>query len=166
MAILNIDTTNIDPTPRFDPIPAGEYPVIITASELKYTKDKTGQYIELMLEIQDGEYSGRKLFDRLNLFNNNRQAVEIAQRQLAQICHAVGVLQVHDSEQLHYKPLIAIVRVRHAKDGYEAKNEVKGYKAASGAPVQTNFQRPAAPTAPASNPAPQRAVAPWAKASA
>lgn len=156
MAILNFDSTHIDPTPRFDPIPAGDYPVIITASEMKLTKDGTGQYLELTMEVQAGEFQGRKLFDRLNLNNNNRQAVEIAQRQLSQIAHAVGVLQVADSEQLHFKPLIAMVKVRAAREGYDASNEIKGYKAAAGAPIAMTHA--AAPVA-----AP-RAAAPWAKA--
>lgn len=166
MAILNLDMSNIDPTPRFDPLPAGEYPVIITASEMKFTKNGDGQYLELTLEVQGGEFAGRKLFDRLNLHNTNRQAVEIAQRQLSQICHAVGFLQVQDSEQLHYKPLVAIVRIEPGRDGYEPKNVIKGYKAAAdNAPV---MQNPAAQ--PAQQQAPRApfgaAAAPWAKATA
>lgn len=166
MAQLNIDCTGIDPSPRFDPIPAGDYAVIITASEMKFTKTGDGQYLELTLEVQGGEFSGRKLFDRLNLHNSNRQAVEIAQRQLSQICHAVGVLQVADSEQLHYKPLVAMVKLRPAREQYEASNEIKGYKAASGAPVQTQFQRPTVPTADVTPAAPARAAAPWKKRAA
>jgi len=164
MAQLNMDVSGIDPTPRFDPIPAGDYPVIITASEMKFTKDGSGQYLELTLEIQGGEFAGRKLFDRLNLHNSNRQAVEIAQRQLSQICHAVGVLQVADSEQLHLKPLVAMVKLRPASGQYDASNEIKGYKAASGAPVQTQFQRPTAP--PTATRPPTRAAAPWEKKAA
>lgn len=166
MANLNgtFDATNIDPTPRFDPLPAGEYPVIITASELKFTKSGDGQYLELTLEVQGGEFAGRKLFDRLNIHNSNRQAVEIAQRQLSQICHAIGVLQVKDSEQLHFKPLVAIVRIEPGKDGYEPRNVIKGYKAAAGAPV---MQKPASAPQPAqtASRAPfGAAAAPWAKA--
>lgn len=162
MAQLNFDSNGIDPTPRFDPIPAGDYPVIITGSEMKFTKDGSGQYLELALEVQGGEFANRKLFDRLNLHNSNRQAVEIAQRQLSQICHAVGVLQVADSEQLHFKPLTATVSLRPARGEYAASNDIKGYKAASGAPVNTQFQRPTANVAPP--PAFARsAAAPWEK---
>lgn len=164
MALLNMDVSGIDPTPRFDPIPAGDYPVIITASEMKNTKDGSGQYLELTLEIQGTEFSGRKLFDRLNLYNSNRQAVEIAQRQLSQIAHAVGVLQVADSEQLHYKPLIAMVKVRPAREQYDASNEIKGYKVAAGAPVQTQFQRPTSSAAPSPMQPPgamSRPAMPW-----
>ena len=145
MATINIDTSHIDPSPRFDPLPAADYPVIITESETKLTKDGTGQYLQLKLEIQGGEYSGRVLFDRLNLWNNSAQAKEIAHRQLAQIAHAVGVLQVADSEQLHCKPLIASVKVRPASGSYEASNDIKGYKAGAGAPVmQQPFAAPQA----------------------
>lgn len=164
MATINFDSTNIDPAPRFDPIPAGDYPAIVTASQMKQTKTGTGSYLELELQIQDGEFSGRKLFDRLNLDNENRQTVEIAQRQLSQICHAVGVLQVADSEQLHFKPLTAIVALKPAKGEYSASNEVKGYKAAQGAPVSAQFQAPRAGVPPQQfTPPPQASaqIPPW-----
>ena len=90
MATIQFDATHIDPTPRFDPIPAGDYTVIISESETRLTKDGSGQYLQLKLEVQGGEFAGRTLFDRLNLWNNARQAQEIAQRTLSQICHAVG----------------------------------------------------------------------------
>lgn len=154
MALLNIDTTHIDPTPRFDPLPAGDYNVIITESETRLTKDGSGQYLQLKLEVQGGEFSGRVLFDRLNLWNNNATAKEIAHRQLAQIAHAVGALQVADSEQLHFKPLVATVKLRPARDNFEASNEVKGYKQAAGAPVmQQPFNAPRASAPQAAAPA-------------
>jgi hypothetical protein len=158
------DATHVDPTPRFDPIPAGDYPVIITESQFKYTKDNNGQYLELRLEVQSGEFAGRLVFDRLNLFNHNRQAVEIAQRQLSQICHAVGVMQITDSEQLHYKPLMAMVKVRAASGQYDASNEVKGYKPLpNAAPVMQPPRAAAAPparqAAPPAPPARQAAAA-------
>lgn len=149
MAQIQFDATHIDPTPRFDPLPAGDYNAIITESETKLTKDGSGQYLQLKLEVQNGEFAGRTLFDRLNLWNNNRQAQEIAQRALSQICHAVGVLQVNDSQELHNKPLIATVKVRPARENYEANNEIKGYKASASIPVaQQPFTAPRATAAP------------------
>jgi hypothetical protein len=152
MATIQFDATHIDPTPRFDPLPAGDYPVIISESETRLTKDGSGQYLQIKLEVQGGEFAGRTLFDRLNLWNNNRQAQEIAQRTLSQICHAVGVLQVTDSQQLHNKPLIASVKIRQAQGSYEASNEIKGYKAGGGVPVMPHqpFAAPQAskPSAP------------------
>lgn len=130
MASIQFNAANIAPSQVFAPLPAGDYNAIITESEVKPTKDGQGQYLQIKLQVQGGEFSGRTLFDRLNLWNNNQQAQEIAQRALSAICHAVGVLQVGDSQELHNRPLIATVKVKPASGNYEANNEIKGYKAA------------------------------------
>ena len=160
MALLNFDASTIDPTNTFDAIPAGEYEVIITDSTLKATKDGTGQYLELKLEIQSGQYHGRNLWDRLNLQNRNATAVQIAQRQLSQICHATGVMQVAESSMLHNRPMIAKVAVRQ-EPGRDPSNEVKGYRTANAnvAAAGAAFQRPAAPAAPQA-----ASVPPWNRA--
>ena len=130
MANLSFNAANVSPSVVYAPLPAGDYQAIITESETKATKDGQGQYLQLKLQIQGGEFAGRVLFDRLNLWNNNQQAQEIAQRALSAICHAVGILQVGDSQELHNRPLIATVKVKPASGNYEANNEIKGYKAA------------------------------------
>lgn len=161
MAQLNFDATHVDITNHYEAIPAGDYEAMVTDSQKKSTKDGSGQYLELTLEIQSGQFQGRKIWDRLNLQNRNAKAVEIAQRQLGQLAHATGVLQVADSEQLHHKPVIVKVSVRQ-KPGRDPSNEVKGYKAISGGGVAPAFQAPRAPVAPAS--APAAAPLPWARA--
>lgn len=165
---MNFDATQVDPTNQFDVIPAGEYEVMITESERKFTKSGDGAYLQLTLEIQSGEFQGRKLFDRLNLENSNRTAVDIAQRQLSQICHAVGVMQVSDSEQLHYKPMIAKVKVRPPRGEYDASNEIGGYLALNGAKPQPKHTAAAFHSTPHATPQrtaqPQKPAAtpPWA----
>ena len=153
MAQINpFDATQVSPESQFAPVPNGDYPVVITESEVKPTKDGAGQHLQLTLEVIDGHYKGRKIWDRLNLWNKNSTAVEIAQRALSQICHAIGVLQVQDTVMLHNKPLVATLAVRAAGGGYDESNDVKGYKAYSSGP---------APVAPAVNaPAAQPAAAP------
>ena len=165
MAQLNFDASGIDTTNQFDAIPAGDYEGMVTSSEMKSTKDGTGQYLELTLEIQSGQFQGRRLWDRLNLTNRNPKAVEIAQKQLAQLCHATGVLQVSDSQQLHNRPVVIKVSAK-ADDQRGMVNEIKGYKAkAAGAQAQFVAPRVQAPAAAASA---QRAAAPlpWARATA
>lgn len=153
MAQINpFDATQVSPESQFAPVPDGDYPVVITESEVKPTKDGAGQYLQLTLEVIDGHHKGRKIWDRLNLWNKNSAAVEIAQRALSQICHAIGVLQVQDTVMLHNKPLVATLAVRAAGGGHDESNDVKGYKAYSSGP---------APVAPAVNaPAAQPAAAP------
>lgn len=127
-SFLDFDATQVDPTNTFDPVPAGDYEVMITDSEEKNTANGNGKYLQLTVQIQSGEFTGRTLFDRLNLDNPNRTAVEIAQRQLSQICHAIGELRLTDSRQLHEKPLLAKVKVRPARGEFEASNLIAGYK--------------------------------------
>jgi hypothetical protein len=155
MAELSFDATQIDPSQQFEAIPPGKYKVQIVASEMRPTKDGNGQYLWLEQEILEGEYQGRRLWDRLNLANANAQAVEIAQRTLSALCHAVGELHVADSEQLHFKPLIATVRVRAARDGYDASNEIRGYESAG-----TVAAKPAAQNTPLGTTQEQAAVKP------
>lgn len=131
MAQINFNAAQVSPESQFTPVPNGDYPVVITESEMKPTRNGDGQYLQLVLEIIDGPYKGRKVWDRLNLVNSNSTAVEIAQRALSQICHAVNHLNLQDSVDLHNKPLVAKLVVRQ-QPGYDDTNEVKEYKAASG----------------------------------
>ena len=128
----NFNASEIEPQGSFEPIPAGWYTAMIVDSEMKATKNGTGEYLQLRLDIIDGDHQGRVLFDRLNLNNQNQTAVEIAQRQLSAICRAVGVMQPQDSSDLHDKPLRVKVAIRPAGNGYEASNEVKAYEQAQG----------------------------------
>lgn len=131
MAAINFDATTVAPNASFDPLPAGWYNANITGSEMKPTKDGSGAYIQLELTILDGQYANRKVFDRLNVQNNSKVAQEIAYATLSSICHATGVIQVQDTSQLHGIPMEVKLSVRPASDGYEAANDVKGYRASS-----------------------------------
>jgi hypothetical protein len=181
MALLgmNFDATQVAPQESFAAIPSGDYPAQILKTEMRATKDGNGQYLWLEHEIIDGDFKGRLLWNNLNLVNASAEAVQIARRQLSAICHAIGEMNVTDSEQLHFKPFIVSVKLKPAgfreKNGYvttDAKNEIGGYKAASGPGVQVRSapqtqapqaSRPAAQTAPAAQPAKQ---APWSRARA
>jgi len=128
--ISGFNAEEVEPQDSFEPIPAGWYTCLITDSEMKATKNGQGEYLQLRLEVSEGDYENRVLFDRLNLSNPNQTAVEIAQRQLSAICRAVGVMQPKDSSDLHDVPLRVKISVRPASDGYDASNEVKAYDAA------------------------------------
>lgn len=137
------DATNIDTTSQYDAIPADDYEAMVTGSAMKTTRDGSGEYLELTLEIQSGQFQGRRLWDRLNLRNRNAKAVEIAQKQLAQLCHAVNVLQVQTPEQLHNRPFVMKVSVKNDPER-GMSNEVKGYKARAAMQQAPAFQAPRA----------------------
>jgi hypothetical protein len=146
----------------FSPLPAGEYLMQVIESELKDTKTGNGQQLVLTLEVMDGPSSGRKVWDRLNIRHTNADAQRIAQRGLADLCLAVGLPSIRNSEELHFKPFTAKVTIREDKTGqYGPSNNVR-YKTGAGRPAggQTQAHRPA--SQPASN---SGANKPWKKAS-
>jgi len=136
--LAGIDTSNTEPEVGFEPMPAGKYPVMITASEIKQTKAGTGGYLQLRFDVIDGQFKGRVLFDRLNLWNPNEKAVSIAKSSLKAIEMALGLQGgVGDSSELHDKPLVANVKYKPASGNFDAGNEIKGYEAYTAhAPVQ------------------------------
>jgi len=150
------DATGIEPTTGYNVLPAGKYRAQIVESEMRVTRNGMGQFLWLMLDIIEGQYQGRKLFDQLNLVNSNPQTVEIAQRTLSAICHATGKLQVNDSVDLHLVPMTIQVGVKPPKDGYSEKNTIR-YLVPEKAPVAPAYQ--AAPAASQTPAAP--AAAPW-----
>lgn len=125
------DATTIDPlNGGFDPIPEGDYEAMIVKSENKMTKAGTGSYLELQLQIISGEYAKRLVWTRLNLKNPSTKAVEMAKRELAAICYAVGVLRPQTKEALHNIPVIIHIVKKDDGRGGET-NEIKAWKAKS-----------------------------------
>ena len=156
------DAANVDPNAGFELYPAGKYLAQIVASEMRPTKDGRGQYLFIELDILDGQFVGRKLFDRLNLVNDNPDTVDIAKRALSSICRACAQMQVKDSEQLHLIPLIADVRVRPPKGQYGESNSIRYLPSKSVAHVAQ--AAPAAPATQAHSPAASPAASgglPW-----
>ncbi len=141
MSNLNFNAETVEPQSDFSPIPAGEYLVMVTSSEIKDTKSGQGQYLQMTLQVLDGAYKNRLVFDRINTQNTNPIAQEIGQRALSALCHAVNVLHISNSFQLHNIPFIARLVVTKS-DQYGNSNEVKAYKSAAG-------KKPAVHTSPA-----------------
>ena len=165
MAIFaqTFDANSVEPS-NFDVFPAGKYLAQIVSSEMRPTKDGRGQYLFLELDILEGPFAGRKLFDRLNLVNDNPDTVDIATRTLSSICRATGQMQVKDSEQLHLIPLIADVRVRPPKGQNGESNSIRYLPRNAAAPATrapvAYASAPAPATAPAPQPQPATPVAP------
>ena len=160
---MTFNSEDVPEREDFSPVPPGTYTAMIVASELKETS-KGGQMIVLELDIQEGDHSGRKLFERLNIKNDNQKAVDIAFRTLGEIVKAVGKKTIKDTEELHNKRLLVDVRVEPAKAYVDKEgnsqpgspqNSIKKYspasgavstpKAQSGATVESNAEQKAAP---------------------
>lgn len=157
MAFLNFNAANVNPNQKsFDPIPAGNYVAQIIQSEINPTKSGAGQILNLQFQILEGEFANRIIFINLNIQNPNAQAEQIAQQQLSAICHAVGVMQLQDTTQLHNKPMAIKVKIR--KDGqYGDRNEISRFDALRQPAVAPQGYNPP----PAAAPTTAAAVKPW-----
>lgn len=113
-------------TVGFQPLPAGDYQIIIIASEKVLTKRGDGERLNLTLEVTDGKYKGRKLYDGLNIRNPNETAQEIGIAHLSNICRCVGVITPRDSSELHNRKFYCSVIVKQSMNGGD-RNTVKSY---------------------------------------
>ena len=143
--LRGFDANTVEPATPFETIPAGKYLAVISASEMKPNKAGTGQFLELIFTIVEGEHKNRQVWGRLNLENPNELAMKIAQAELSALCRAVGVLTPNDSVELHNLPLVIKVRCKRRKDTDEIVNEIGGYEkreAITGKPQQAPTNTP------------------------
>lgn len=134
MAFLDFNAADVAPAQAFEPIPAGDYDAKIISSEIKPTTNGAGTRLNLTFEIIGGEHNGRKVFEGLNIkHTTSEKAQQIGQEQLSAICHAIGVMNLRDTNQLHGIPMQIKVKVRAAttddrgQEVYAARNEIKGW---------------------------------------
>ncbi len=163
--LKGFDASAVPEQQEFSPLPEGRYAVIATASETKPTARGNGEYLQFTFEVIDGACKGRKLWARLNLRNQSQTAVDIAQRELAAICRAVGVITPSDSSELHNKPLFVTVSVE-LDDRNRQTNVIKKYESVTATMQQTQTAPPetSAPTAQWTPPAASGApTPPWVK---
>jgi hypothetical protein len=74
MSTIKIDVSNPDlgKQPDFHPFPTGKYQFCVSKPLIITKAQKTeNMIINLELEISDGEYKGRKVFDRLTLIKSS-----------------------------------------------------------------------------------------------
>lgn len=146
--------------------PPEGWPMVITASAMKPTANDPNQgFLEMEVQIIEGEHSGEKGTYRLNLYNANEKAVEIANRQLSALCHVTGQLNAVDSSQLHNQPFRGVVGLQKKKAADEPdRTEIKGVKHMDGADPgkggSASTTQPSAPVAPPQPPVQQAAPAP------
>lgn len=133
MDFTNFDARTVEAPKSFEPIPANWYKVVVASAEIKATKAMTGSYIRLELEVIEGDYAGRRIYENLNTENENQTTKDIAIRQFGSLCRAIHTFTLRDLSDLYNKPFMAKVGIKAARDGYEASNRIMQYAALDGA---------------------------------
>jgi len=130
MAGLSFNASTVEAKMGMDPVPQGTYRVAIVESEQREPEGKA-PYLLIQMQILEGEHKGRNLRTILNLAHEKESVRKMAASELSCICHAVGVLNVQDSVELHNIPMMVDVVVTPPKDGYDAGNRIKKYSSIS-----------------------------------
>jgi hypothetical protein len=161
MAFLG-ETFSTDSLPvsdrSYDLIPEGWYNATITKAELNNTKAGTGQKIDMRYDITGPTQQGRVVFGTVNVRNQSQKAEEIGRQQLGEIMRAIGVANITDSDELIGGSICIRVKIKPAENGYDARNEVSGFKSGSGVLPQV-----AATSAPEPTAQPGGSKPPWQK---
>jgi hypothetical protein len=145
---FSVDSVPVS-TSNYDPIPAGWYNAVINGAEVKSTKAGTGKYLNMRYDITGENHAGRVVFGMITVQNPNTTAETIGQQQLGELCRAIGKAVLNDTDELLGATLSIKVAIS-AREGYDPRNEVKGFKALKGG-------MPSVPSAPAQS----SGKAPW-----
>jgi hypothetical protein len=144
-------------TSSFDPLPEGWYNVTIAGAEVKNTKAGTGQYIAIKYTVTGPTHQGRVVFGNLNIKNPNPRAEEIGREQLGAMMRAIGLSKIKDTDQLIGGSLSIKLSIQRDPT-YGESNDVKAFKAISGATLPSPSATPQSAPAPA-----PAATPPWAR---
>ncbi len=147
-----------------EPLPAGDYELVIEEAKLCTTKDGAGKY----LKIKFRSANNRVLWTNINILNKSAQAQQIGRRQLGKLSLAIGKPTLRDSSELIGCSCTGKVTLRRRTDG-TLENEVKEFRAGTSAtgtwapPANAAaVMAPAQPAAPVAPPPPP-ARRPWEK---
>jgi hypothetical protein len=142
----NYDPNMSTDRPNMEPLPIGEYVVQITEAK-RVDKDSGDVMVKLTMQVEDGEFAGRYLWENLNLRHSNAMAQEIAQRSFTELWReAMNLTQPPASlRDLEFKPFVAKVGIEKRKDTGENQNRIKAYKPLGHAPAAAAPPRGPAP---------------------
>jgi hypothetical protein len=144
--LFAVDTSGVDAMGGFEVYPAGIYPAMMISASRKEAKNPGNYFLECTYQFIEGDYAGKKFTSRLNLWNSNAQAVEIAKRELKSLRIALGVSD-HDgsTQSFLHKPVLLNITVKPRKDKPDqAENNLIGIEAYGGgaAPAAMPMQQP------------------------
>ncbi len=144
MAQLNYIPDPNDQYQGYKCLPAGEYKVQITDSDVVVPKSGKGKMLKITYEvIGDPQYDGCKIPDYIIIEHESVDAERIGKQKLNTICALTGVKSLKDSVQLHGKTLSLLLTVKEYQG--DPQNNIKKYlplNANTSQPVDSDSEQP------------------------
>ena len=104
---------------KFETVQPGTYRVEILSETTKMNKAGTGEYLELVLRVEDGDFKGQRIWDRLALKTN-----EFARVKLGRIKQVCSIEKLKSSDELVGHKLRVKTKIR-VWDGGESADVVE-----------------------------------------
>jgi hypothetical protein len=98
-------------------LPVGEHKVMITTETREPTKDGQNELLKVTYQAVEGDYKGKTIIQRYNLWNANPTAANIAKQDLKRIGEATG-RPVNAENPLKGRVLSILVRQQKGSDQY------------------------------------------------
>lgn len=129
MGNLDFDIESVEARSMdYEPLPPGKYTAEVISSEVVPTSKGDGKILKLTFSVLDKEFSGRKVFENLNIENPSEMAQQIARGMLSALCRACGKTGVvSNSEELHEVPMTIKVKIEPGQGAYGPKNRITEY---------------------------------------
>jgi len=97
----------------FEPLPAGEYKVRISDTDLVTPKSGVGKMIKIVYEVvADAQFDGRKIFDNIIVEHSRADAERIGKQKLNTIMALTKVKAIKDTAQLHGQTMTLLLGVK------------------------------------------------------
>jgi Protein of unknown function (DUF669) len=150
-------------------LPVAEYAASIVEIGVMQPQSGNGYYIALTWKIDEGEFDGRQVWQRITFVHSSEQAQAIGRKQLKDLTVACGISEhIEAVDVFLFKRCRIKVGVERDKDGvYDDKNKVMRIlplaDATPTAPAPA-APKPSAPTKPATPAKPQAGAKPAGKA--
>ena len=144
--LFETNTAGVGDMNAFEIYPDGEYVAVMTRAIREATKDGQGSFIKCTYQIIDGPYLNKVYISRLNLWNNNATAVEIAKKEVGALRKALGLSDTEaDTAKYVNRPLILVLKVKNKKVNGVATAEVEqvltNIKSVNGGQTQQQTQQ-------------------------
>lgn len=149
---MNFNAAEVEPAMGFEPIPDGDYTVMVDKAEEKETARKNGVQLVLQLRVLEGKYAKRTLFARINLQNPSPKCVEIGRAELSAVCRATGVMTPKAPHEFCNRTCVVRVKVAERSDGKGLTNEIAKWQPTGSAVaglVADGTSKPSQPAGPA-----------------
>ncbi len=137
MATIKFDASKIPAHAAAALLAPGAYEARIIEADLRPVRSGDGRALQIAFELTAPEHLGRIVWARLHIETRNIHVQQIAQQELAALCHALGIKSLTDTREMLGKHARITLGIRRRDDG-DSANVVRAYAAPTSTTLHQN----------------------------